>query len=732
MIICAERASAGESNVAPSFDHDVMAVLSKAGCNMGACHGNATGKGGLKLSLRGQDPGDDYDVLVRDHLGRRVNVLEPQASLMLQKPAGVLAHQGGVRFAKDSPEYRILEDWIAAGALRRSSESPQLTRIEVAPSQAVVCFEPESSVQLQVTAHYEDGSTRDVTSLAVYETSNLGATVDHDGSVERRTFGETTVLIRFLDKQQAVRVAFAPAAPDFVWQAPPERNYVDQHIFAKLQRLKINPSPVAEDRVLVRRAYLDALGILPTADEARAFVSDTRPDKRERLIDALLERPEFAEHWALKWSDLLRNEEKTLDPKGVEVFYHWIRRSIAENKPLDQFVRELVASRGSTYENPPANFYRANRDPTTRAETAARLFLGVRLACARCHNHPFDQWTQDDYYSWSALFARVDYKVVENERKDKLDSHEFKGDQIVLIKDEGEVKNARTNKTAQPKFLGAKTPKFEAKDDRLVPLAEWLTSADNRLFVASQVNFVWYHLMGRGLVEPIDDVRATNPPSHPELMDALGQDFAASGFNLRHLVRIIMLSQTYALDALPNQSNASDEVNYSHALVRRLPAEKLLDAQCQVLDVPAEFVGHERGMRAGQLPGIRTASERRTRPEEGDRFLKTFGKPERLLACECERSNETTLKQALVLIGGEGLQARLTSPNSRLAAWAKSDLPASKLMDELYWTALQRSPTTEEYEVGVALLDGDEATRLVGLQDLAWALLNAKEFVFRR
>ena len=710
----------------PSFAQEVMPVLSKSGCNMGACHGNLNGKGGFKLSLRGEDPKYDHQAIVRALLGRRVNVLDPAASLLLQKPAGALAHQGGVRFRRDSQEYQLLSDWIAAGAPGVREESA-LVALDVQPRQ-VVLFAPDDRVQLRAIAHFADGHQRDVTSMCCYETSNLVASVDRHGLALRASAGETTVLVRFLNQQVAVRIAFMPAQTDFVWQGPPPRNYIDAQIFAKLQALRMHPSPLAADTVFVRRAYLDAIGLLPTAEEARSYVADTRPDKRERLIDDLLSRPEFAEHWALKWSDLLRNEEKVLDKRGVEVFTRWIRQNLAANRPLNEFVRELVAARGSTYENPPANYYRANRDPTTRAETTARLFLGARLQCARCHNHPFDRWTQDDYYAWSALFARVDYKIVENKQRDNLDKHEFNGEQIVLVKDEGEFKNARTGQNAVPKFLGADTPMMDAKADRLEPLAVWLTSGDNRLFVQSQVNFVWYHLLGRGLIEPIDDVRPTNPASHPELMDALGADFVASGFDLRKLMRTIMTSQTYALDAAPNETNRDDALNYSKALVKRWPAEKLLDAQCQVLDMPARFADQERGLRAGQLAGVPMGKRK---SEDGDRFLKTFGKPERLLACECERSNETTLGQALVLIGGEGLQQRLTSDKNRLAKWAKSEQSPASIVDELYWTALSRPPSEAELAQGVQLLASD-SDRFAALQDLAWALLNAKEFVFRR
>ena len=720
-------APAGEP---PSFTTDVMAVLSKAGCNLGACHANANGKGGFKLSLRGEDPAADYAALARQMEQRRVNLLDPEASLILLKPSGQLAHEGGVRFARDSEHYRIFRDWIAAGAPEPSDQTPALVRLEVTPAEAVL-IDSVDEVQIAAIAHFSDGSQRDVTRLACYEPTNRVVAVEPGGLVRREQLGEATVIVRFLSQQVPVQLAFLPARPNFAWDDPPTTSYVDELVFAKLRALKMNPSPLAGDATFVRRAYLDAIGLLPTADEAREFLADPSPEKRTRLIDSLLMRPQFAEHWALKWADLLRTEEKVLDPKGVDAFSTWIRDSVAAGKPLDQFVRELVTARGSTYEHPPANFYRANRDPLTRGETAARLFLGVRLQCARCHNHPYDRWTQDDYYSWAALFGRVDYEIKSNERKDKLDKNEFNGEQIVLVKDEGEVPNPRTGQTASPKFLGAATPELDATADRLPPLADWLASPGNEQFVRSQVNFVWYHLLGRGLVEPIDDFRSTNPPSNPALLDALAADFAAGGLDLRSLVRTIMTSRTYQLSAEPNETNGADESNFSRAIVRRLPAEKLLDAQCQVLDVAAELNGYPTGTRAGQIRGTIRVRPRERRPSSADRFLRTFGKPERLLACECERSNETTLKQAFTLIGDEGLADLLAGGSGRLAKLSRSELTNREVVVELYWHALARDPSSEELTAAAALLDDAAEDRFPALQDVAWAVLNCKEFVFR-
>lgn len=713
-----------------SFERDVMAVLSKAGCNLGACHGNLSGKGGFKLSLRGEDPAADYGALLRGAEQRRVNLLDPEASLILQKPTGQVVHQGGLRFNRASLEYDLLRNWIVAGAPGPDRGAAALASIQVTPRKAVV-VEPQESVQLQVVARFVDGTVRDVTPLTCYEPTNRNVVVSHEGLVTRERLGQTTVIARYLSQQLPVRLAFLPAHQDFAFYAPEPANYIDRHVFAQLRELRMNPSVVCDDTTFLRRAYLDATGTLPTAEEARQFQADQSLDKRARLVDQLLTRAEFAEYWALKWSDLLRNEEKVLDAKGVDAFHGWIRDWIQAARPMDEFVRELIAARGSTYENPPANFYRANRDPFTRGETAARLFLGVRLQCARCHNHPYDSWTQDDYYSWAAVFGRIDYRILENQRRDRLDKHEFNGEQVVLVTSEGEVTNARTGQDAEPKFLGGFAPAIHPSDDRLQPLAQWLATADNDLFVKSQVNFVWYHLLGRGLVEPIDDFRVTNPPANPALLAALSKDFAGSRFDLRHLVRTIMNSRSYQLSSAPNETNATDDESFSRAIVRRLPAEVLLDAQCQALGASLEFNGYPEGTRAGQVRGVQRVRPRERSVTSGERFLKTFGKPERLLACECERSNETTLKQAFTLIGDEGLNRLLAAPNNRLARLSSSSLPVEEMVSELYWAALSREPTPDELVAGESMITSSANGPFDALQDLAWALLNSKEFVFR-
>ncbi|MEO8426039.1 MAG: DUF1549 and DUF1553 domain-containing protein [Verrucomicrobiota bacterium] len=783
----ASAQSALETEV--SFRNDVMAVLSKAGCSAGTCHGNKNGKGDFKLSLRGQDPDLDHLSLTRDLFSRRVSPLEPEQSLILLKPTTQLAHEGGLRFKKGSQEYEILRRWITDGMPNDLGTAPKLQQLEVTPQDQVL-VEPDDRVQLQVRAKFSDGTTRDVTSLAVYESVNSLAQVSHDGLVQRQGrpgLAETTVLVRYLQCQEPVRLAFVPKRSDFVWKKVPGHSYIDDQIFAKLRTLRMNPSELCSDEAFVRRAYLDLLGLLPTAEEARAFVnqshSGSRPDsastshfaggkgnqsrltpaatarqtlaKRSQLIDRLLERPEFVDFWALKWADLLRVEAHSLDQKGVQNFYHWIRQSVAENKPLDQFVRELITARGSTYGSPAANFYRPHRDPATRARAAAQVFLGTRLQCAECHNHPSDRWTQDDYYDWAGLFSRVNYKVIENKREIASDEHEWNGEQIVFVARQGSVKNPRTGKDARPRFLGVSAdansqkgefperpeslpasgrPRISSDDngtDDLDALANWLASSSNRLFVRVQANRIWYQLMGRGLVDPPDDFRATNPASHPALLDALAQDFVKHKFDVRYLVRLIMNSRTYQLASEPNETNGDDESNFSHPIVRRLGAEQLLDCQSQVAGVPLTFAGYPVGMRAAQLPGVRPESKGKRRANQGEQFLEIFGKPPRLLTTDTERSCECNIAQVFQMISGPTVNELLTKKENRVSRLLTTGKSNREILTELFWTALTRPPTNEE--LGNLLPGLESATdRRAELEDILWGLLNSKDFVFRQ
>lgn len=724
-----------------SFRRDVMQVLSKAGCNAGPCHGNANGKGGFKISLRGEDAEGDFHALVHEQAGRRISPPRPDESLLLLKATAAVAHEGGKRFDKDSWEYRRLKEWIGAGAKDDGASAPMPSRIEVTPAEEFA-IEPQKEVSIRATAVFPDGTRRDVTTEAVYETSNPLVKVSADGRVAREGFCETVVLVRYLNAQAPVRVAFVPARPGFKWAGPKPANYIDQQIFAKLKTLRLNPSPSCSDEVFARRAYLDLLGMLPTAEEARSFVADKTKGKRAALVNRLLERPEFADYMALRWADLLRVEERTLDRKGMTVFQRWIRDSFATNKPLDRFVREIVTARGSTYANPPANFYRASRTSVERATAVGQVFLGTRLTCAQCHNHPFDRWSQDDYHDWAAVFARVNFKVLRNDRRDDNDSHEFKGEQIVFVSGKGEVKNPRTGKAAIPRMLGMSEPMRPADDssedvwkgkrfaefDELEKLAAWITSPTNTTFAKVQANRIWSQLMGRGLVDPVDDFRATNPASHPVLLDLLAADFVKHGFDVRHLIRRIMASRTYQLDSAPSGANADDEVNYARAPLRRLGAEPLLDAQYRVAGLPPRQKGWPDGMTAVSRPG--GAQIRDSQKTSADLFLDAFGKPPRVLTCECERTDATTLSQTLQLISGPVINELLSAKGGRLDAMAVSGRAPVDLVDELYWTALTRPPSPVEKTKAVELL-GTGNLR-AGLEDLAWTLMNAKEFVLRR
>jgi hypothetical protein len=713
-----------------SFRNEVMAVLSRAGCNQGVCHGNLNGKGGFKLSLRGFDPDFDLASITRDTLGRRIDRHRPEASLILQKPTGQVVHEGGVRFAVGSPEYDILRRWITAGSLPDAAGTPSLVRLDVTPAEQYL-VQPENGVTVRVRAVFSDGKTADVASLAVFESTNPSIEVSRSGQVRAEEPGETTIVARYLDKQGTAILAFVPARPGFVFAKPQAFNYIDQKVFARLEKLRMNPSALCTDSEFIRRAYLDVIGILPTPAETKAFLADSRGDKRVRLVDALLARPEFADFWAQHWSDLLRNEEKQLDRKGVRLFHEWIKGSIAKDKPLNEMARELIASRGSTYASPAANYYRALRDPQTRAEATAQVFLGIRMQCAKCHNHPFNQWTQNDYHQLAAFFPRVQYKIVENLRKDNLDKHEFIGEQIVFFDDQSEIKHPVTGAVLRPRVLGGPeaTPQA-AKEDRLTALADWVARADNPFFARTQANRIWAQLMGRGIVDPVDDFRQSNPPVNGPLLDALAKDLAEHKFHLKHLIRRIMASRTYQLSALPNETNKDDETNFSHTLVRPLPAESLLDAISQVTGVPAEFEGQPIGLRATQLPGLPVA-RRTDKGEESVKFLRLFGKPDRLLSCDCERSTDTTLGQALQLITGPLVNKAVSEPDNRLGTLLRDGKTNREIIDELFLAALCRLPSESESMAIVARLDAATGRR-AALEDVLWAMLNAKEFMLRK
>ena len=707
-----------------SFNRNVTAALDKAGCNLGACHGNQRGKGGFQLSLRGEAPGEDYRSLVQGELGRRIDRLSPEQSLILLKGKAAIAHEGGQRFTTSSPAYKALLAWLKQGAPAPKSEEALPASLQVLPEQTV--FNPsETSVQLTVIAHWPDGSSTDVTSMAIYEPLDPSIKVSASGLIEPTRRGAVGLIVRYLGAQKSLPLFFATR--ELQYQRPaPAATWLDEPILSRLASINAQPAVTASDDVLVRRLFIDITGRLPTAIEAQQFVNSTASSKYTDLVDRLLASPEFVLYWTLKWSDVLRCDEKVLDPEGVKQFGDWLRQSLADAKPTDHLVRELLTSSGSTYTNPPANFYRALRDPQTRGEAVARVFLGYRMQCAQCHNHPFDQWTQADYYSWASLFSGIDYEIKSNERKDDLDKNEFRGEQLVVIKDLNLQKHPRSGQKMPPKVLERSSANLQNLKDPRQELAAWLTDKSNTQFARAQVNWIFYHLMGRGLVDPVDDFRSTNPPSHPELLDEMAQRWSDHDFDLRWMIREIVHSQTYQQSASPNSETPLDESFFGYRIVRRHSAEVLADAQSDVLGVPLPFDQQPPGTRAIALRAGQR--EQRYLKSAGDAFLGSFGKPQRLTACECERSNDLSLSQVFQLMQGESVEKRLRDNKGRIRRLAERDTLADEWIRELYWTALSRPPTDAEVPQALATLAAAESKRQ-GLEDLAWALLNSQEFL---
>jgi hypothetical protein len=699
------------------FRHELIAALNVGGCNAGACHGTPSGKAGFRLSLRGYDPAADYQQLTRDVMGRRTDRNEPTQSLILQKALGRVPHEGGQRFPADSIPANTMRDWLTEGLHDDPADLPALKGIEILPGPRVL-NDPARWQQLAVQASFADGSVRDVTRLTVFTSSDPAvAEVGATGLVEFRQAGEVAILCRYLDALVSMRLTFLEPRKGFTWNAPPENNYVDKHVFAKLKLLSIPPSGLCTDQEFVRRAYLDLCGILPTPDEVRTFLASADKDKRAKLIDALLNRPEYADFWTLKWSDVLRSNRKTIQVKGVHLFRQWVHDNIEKNTPIDQIVRDLITANGSTYANPPANYYRIARDPQNLAETTAQLFLGIRMQCAKCHNHPFERWTQNDYYSMAAFFARVKQKRDPNEPGP---NPQTPGGELIYSERSGEVTQPRTNQVMAPKFMGGATPVIPADKDRREVLAQWLTGADNPFFGKSVANRIWYHLNGRGIVDPVDDFRDSNPSANDELLDALAKDFTEHKFDVKHLIRTIMNSRTYQLSAETNDLNKEDAKYFSHAVTKLLSAEQLLDGICAVTESPEKYAGMPLGTRAVQLPD----------GEVNHPFLKTFGQPARELACECEREGDSNLAQALQLINGPTVNEKLRNPNNRLGRLLAKKLSDGDVLSELYLASLSRPPLDGEVKEAMKHLAKDPDKRK-GWEDIQWALINHKEFLFR-
>jgi hypothetical protein len=701
-----------------SFRHDLIAALNVGGCNQGACHGTPSGKNGFKLSLRGYDPAADYLQLTRDVLGRRTDRLDPESSLILQKALGRVPHEGGLRFQAHSVPARMMRAWLTEGLRDDDASLPALKHVEVLPGSRVLT-EPARWQQLAVRAHFADGSSRDVTRLTVFSSSDpVVAAVEATGLVEFGRSGEVAILCRYLDEMASVRLTYLEPKKGFAWSAPPENNYVDKHVFAKLKMLSILPSEMCTDQEFLRRATMDCCGVLPTPEQTRAFLASKDPDRRARLIDNLLERAEYADFWTLKWCDVLRSSRTTIQAKGAHVFQHWLHEHIAGNTPFNQVVRELLTASGSTFANPPSNYYRVGKDPSSLAETTAQLFLGIRMQCAKCHNHPFERWSQDDYYGTAAFFVRVKM------RKDPTEPGDAKkrtsGARYVYAAREGEMIQPRTGKQMPPRFLGGGVPAIPPGKDRREVLADWLTRPDNPFFARSLVNRLWFHLVGRSIVDPVDDFRESNPSANDELLDALAKDFVAHHFDVKHLIRTIMNSRTYQLSALTNDFNAGDEKYFSHAITKLYTAEQLFDALCYVTDVPEKFAGMPLGTRSVQLPD----------GEVNQPFLKTFGQPARELPCECEREGDSNLGQALQLINGPSVNDRLRNPDNRIGKLLARKLPEEEILRELYLVTLSRPPGPTEAQKALEHVHRAVDKRKAW-EDVQWALLNAKEFLFR-
>jgi hypothetical protein len=702
-----------------SFRHEFIAALNVGGCNAGACHGTPSGKGGFKLSLRGYDPAADYLTLTREAFNRRTDREDPAASLILLKALGKVPHEGGQRYRPDAVPVGVLRTWLAEGLQDDPATTAGPQGVTILPGSRVLKA-PARFQQLSVVAKFPDGGSRDVTRLTVFSSSDSAvADVNVNGLVEFRQAGEVAILCRYLDIMETVRLTYLEPREGFIWKDVPESNYVDKHVFAKLKMLSIPPSDVCTDQEFIRRACLDLCAALPTPDEVKAFVADAAKDKRAKLIDKLLDRPEYADFWTLKWADVLRNNRKTVQVKGAHVYQTWLHQHIEKNTPWDEVVRELLTADGSTFANPPANYYRVAQEPTVLAESTAQLFFGVRMQCAKCHNHPFERWTQDDYYSLAAFFARVKHK------KDPAEpgaNPQTPGSEIIYSDRAGEVTQPRSGKVMAPKIMGRPAPVIPPGKDRRDALAEQVTSSDNPFFAKSVVNRIWYHLNGRGIVDPVDDFRDSNPSANDELLDALAKDFVAHKYDAKYLIRTIMNSRTYQLSAQTNELNKDDNKYFSHAVTKLLTAEQLLDALCTVTDVPEKYAGLPLGTRAVQLPD----------GEVNHPFLKTFGQPARELACECEREGDSNLAQALQLINGPTVNEKLRTSNNRIGRLIDKKLSDTDMLNELYLASVSRLPA--EGEVSAALEHVRKAKpedKRKAWEDVQWALVNSKEFLFR-
>jgi len=672
------------------FENDILPILGRYGCNSSGCHGKAEGQGGFKLSVFASDPEADYATLTKEGRGRRTFPSSPEESLLLRKGTGRLAHGGGTKLPYGEEDYRVVRNWIAAGMPFGAHDAPHVVSLRVEPRERVMG--QKATQQLKVTAKYSDGVEKDVTRHARFQSNaDAVASVAATGLVTTQDVpGEATVMAAYLGEVGIFSVMVPRPQPLAASTQLPQFNFIDKLVDAKLAKLNIAPSGLCDDAEFLRRVFLDLTGTLPTADDARKFLASTTKDKRAKLVESLLERPEFADLWAMRWSDLLRVDRQPLGHQRAHLYYKWIRDSIATNKPFDEFARELITAEGPVNEVGPVNFFKVVTKPGEVAGTVSQVFLGIRITCAECHHHPFDRWKQSDYYGMTAFFTT------------------------------GNTNHPRTGKPVYAHPLGGTMPEANPLGDRRVPLADWMTKPDNRFFARNLSNRVWGWLLGRGLVEPVDDVRATNPPSNEELLDALAKFSIENKYDVRKLIVAITSSRVYQTSVTPNATNEKDERNFSRAYFKRPDAEVLLDMICQSLGVAEKFQGSPGVTRAVQLWDSKARSD----------FLKLFGRPNRVTACECERTKEPSVSQVLNLLNSPDIQAKLTHEAGTVARLVREQKDDAKLVEELYLTFFARMPTADERGVGVKHLQKLPANRRAATEDLAWALLNSTEFLF--
>lgn len=699
------------------FERDVHPLFSRFSCNSGSCHGKQRGQGGFQLSMFAFDPEFDYGALTKESRGRRASPLAPDQSLVLLKGAGKIPHGGGKKLPEDSKYYNIMEQWIGEGATRAVAEAPKLVKISAEPTERIM--QPKTKQQMVVTAHYSDGSTRDVTDLAEYMSSeSVYVSVDEHGLVTAGSLmGEASIMARYMGNFASLNVTVPSdnTVTDEYYAKLPRNNFIDGLVWDKLKKYGLKPSEPVDDATYIRRVAIDLIGRTPTAEEARAFLQDPSPNKRERMVDYFLEQPEFGDHWANKWADLLRPNPYHVGIKTVLSYDAWIRQSFHQNKPLDQFTYELLTAQGGTWHNGAVTMFRDRRKPEELTTIVSQLFLGIRLSCAQCHHHPSEVWGQDDFYSFSAYFARIG-------RKGRGISAPISGsEEMIFTANSGSVRHPLTDEVLPPRPLFGEVPEIKENQDPREVLANWIISPQNHFFAEVNANRVWADLMGRGIVEPIDDFRESNPPTNAPLVKALGQNFREQKFDLKKYVKTIVSSYVYSLSALPNESNVGDTRNYSRHYRQRLRAEVLLDSVSELVGVPDSF---------SAMPANSTAKQIWTHRVSSD-FLDSFGRPDPNQDPPCERTTDTTVVQVLHMMNSRDLYARIQSGKGNSAKWAKSEMTPDQIVEEIYLTAYSRYPSIEEKRLGRSLFEKEGANRQQVIEDLMWALLNTPEYLFK-